>query len=887
MAEVIHIVQLNDTVHSIAEEYQVNANDIIRLNGIMQIDGVYYITVGQKLVISGKSANTHNVRNMNYNDVVITQFGQVSDANRTMVVCWNWSRTKTSHFEVKWLYNTGGSSWFIGDEVRINGTSHSRVSTYTFPKNAKQVMVKIRPFSYLIYPYGIATSYWTVGWTSSNACTVNVEPLPTPSIPSVSIKNYTMTAKVEGYTKGSEMQFQIIQNDNKIYKSGIASISEGISSYSCYITDGNYYKVRCRSRKYDVYSEWSEYTNNHSTKPGIPTEVDSIATSATSVRLSWKSSASATSYDIQYSTNVNAFNGSETLMEKKGVKETSCEMTGLQKGQLYYFRVRGVNDNGISEWSSIKTGMTGTVSAAPTTWSSTTGIIGRKVELSWIHNSKDNSKESSVELELTINGSTKVISLAGVSAAGVKHIYEIDTSSYADRTTVEWRVRTKGVVNEWGDWSIKRSIDLYITPTLVVNMLNNTNEIIHTLTAFPFYINAEAGPVTQKPINYHVVISSNNSYQSWDDFGNMKNISKGAEVYSKVFNIEDELSLVIDPSSVDLENNISYTVKCIVTMDSGLQAEDTTTFTVKWDNLISPPNAEILFDPETLSTNIRPYCDIYPMVFYEVAYNSSTGKYVRTNNILNDVDGTSVEGAYTEDYDDVVYKGTKYIAGATKSVYFCIAQSNIPELLDNITLSVYRKEYDGRFIEIGTGIVNTERTFVTDPHPSLDYARYRVIAINDISGEVSFSDIPGHLIGEKSVVIQWDEVWEPLDPTDETSLLENSSWAGSILKLPYNIDVSDSNSIDVSLINYIGRSHPVAYYGTQLGITSTWDMAIPKNDKHTLYALRRLMMYMGDVYVREPSGSGYWANIAVSFSQKHCEMAIPVSLEITRVEGGM
>ena len=136
MAEVIHIVQLNDTVHSIAKEYQVDANDIIRLNGIMQLDGVYYITVGQKLVISGKSANTHNVHNMNYNDVVITQFGQVSDANRTMVVCWNWSRTKTSHFEVKWLYNTGGSSWFIGDEVRINGTSHSRVSTYTFPKNA-------------------------------------------------------------------------------------------------------------------------------------------------------------------------------------------------------------------------------------------------------------------------------------------------------------------------------------------------------------------------------------------------------------------------------------------------------------------------------------------------------------------------------------------------------------------------------------------------------------------------------------------------------------------------------------------------------------------------------------------------------------------------------
>jgi hypothetical protein len=44
---------------------------------------------------------------------------------------------------------------------------------------------------------------------------------------------------------------------------------------------------------------------------------------------------------------------------------------------------------------------------------------------------------------------------------------------------------------------------------------------------------------------------------------------------------------------------------------------------------------------------------------------------------------------------------------------------------------------------------------------------------------------------------------------------------------------------------------------------------------------------MGDVYVREPSGSGYWANIAVSFSQKHCELTIPVSLTISQVEGGL
>ena len=64
-------------------------------------------------------------------------------------------------------------------------------------------------------------------------------------------------------------------------------------------------------------------------------------------------------------------------------------------------------------------------------------------------------------------------------------------------------------------------------------------------------------------------------------------------------------------------------------------------------------------------------------------------------------------------------------------------------------------------------------------------------------------------------------------------------------------------------------------------------MEIDKSDEETLYALRRLAKWMGDVYVREPSGSGYWANASVSISQKHCEVTIPVTLNITRVEGGV
>ena len=93
-------------------------------------------------------------------------------------------------------------------------------------------------------------------------------------------------------------------------------------------------------------------------------------------------------------------------------------------------------------------------------------------------------------------------------------------------------------------------------------------------------------------------------------------------------------------------------------------------------------------------------------------------------------------------------------------------------------------------------------------------------------------------------------------------------------------------------VAYIGKCNqewerPVSYYGTQLGETASWKVEIPKNDEETLYALRRLAIWTGDVYVREPSGTGYWANISVSMSQTHCQLTIPVTLEITRVEGGV
>jgi hypothetical protein len=167
----------------------------------------------------------------------------------------------------------------------------------------------------------------------------------------------------------------------------------------------------------------------------------------------------------------------------------------------------------------------------------------------------------------------------------------------------------------------------------------------------------------------------------------------------------------------------------------------------------------------------------------------------------------------------------------------------------------------------------------------LDYARYRIVATSKTTGTVNYYDIPGHYIGCTSIIIQWNEAWSNFDVTDEDELVQ-PPWSGSLLKLDYNVDVNESPSPDVSFVEYIGREHPVSYYGTQVGESASWSAEIPKEDKETIYALRRLAKWTGNAYVREPSGVGYWANIGVSFNQKHGDMTVPVSLSIKRVEGG-
>ena len=894
-----------DTLSGIAKRYGTTVSYLAKLNNIKNVNLIY---VGQVLKISetvtvtpsnpnptpapkpASSSSSSSHTSPAATRVTITAFGLQANTDRTFFGTWSWSRDNTAHFEIRWFYGTGDKAKFTGNSSTVEWLDNAQPqSLYTAPENATYVSFQVKPIAKTHKVNNSDVYYWTAQWSTEQFYYMKDLPPEKPPVPTVTMEDYTLKVEVNGVKEDNvDIEFEIIQNDLTVYKTGKSKVTRSVAKYSCSVSPGYSYKVRCRALKNNLRSGWTDYSSNVKTKPNKPEKINELrAISETAITLTWDEAITAESYDLEYAIRLDYLGESNASTTINNITAPRYTITGLSSGEKYFVRVRAVNAQGTSDWTEAKSIVLGVTPSAPTTWSSTSTVtVGEDMRFYWMHNSKDGSKESKAELKYIVDNESEVVKeIVKVDTSDDVSYYWLPTLSYREGATIRWSVRTAGITGEYGPWSVTRTITIYAPPSLslVVSDDGLNTRSLTRITKYPFYIKAVAGPNSQTPIGYHFSIIAKDTYETMDEHGNVKMIVEGQEIYSNFLDVNERLILLtMTPSDVNLENNIKYELICTVTMNSGLTEEASVDFRVSLDDVTYYPAAEILFDEKTLSASIRPYCTYTPYIFYQVTFDSSTGIYTRTNTIISPIEGTSVNNALTTQ-EDLVFVGTN---SSDEIIYFSVIPSNREYLVENVVLSVYRREYDGRYVEIAKDVPNVDNLYVTDPHPSLDLANYRVIATDTTNGSISYTDIPGYPVGIKSVIIQWDETWSNLEilgdnPTDEVS------WAGSMLRLPYNIDVSDSNTIDVSLIEYIGRSHPVSYYGTQLGVTSTWHMEIPKSDKTTLYGLRLLAIYTGDVYVREPSGSGYWANISVSYEQKHRELTIPITLSIKRVEGGM
>lgn len=796
---------------------------------------------------------------------VVLQSGSTS----TVLATWVWSKSNTDHYNIQWWYYTGNNDskgkpiWLIGEETTVTRAQ----ATYDAPSNAKQVRFRVKPVSKTHKvkkkKKKVSVAYWNADWSTYVKYNFSSNPPDTPSVPTVTMgksdpttvtkTDYSLTAEVDVYdSKAKQIEFYVVQDNDKKFTGGVVDVKTKHAAFSCTVTAGSEYKVRCRAISGDgEKSGWSEYSGGDNSVPAVPEGFTLIkAISDTEVRLEWTAIPTATSYTIEYAVSRGYFDSSPANVKSVTITGVEhAEITGLDSGQTWWFRIQAANDAGSSGYGYKKefSIVLGKKPSAPTTWSlKSTVNIGEDAILYWVHNSEDGSSQVAAQVELTVNGSTQVIDVENSQEEDEKDktsSLNVSTTSVSAGGTMYWRVRTKGVTGEFGDWSIQRSIKVYAPAGISFN-----DTIPDVLTSYPIHVSVTASPSEQKALRFFVSVIANEAYETVNYDGTSKWIAANEEIYAKNFYGDNNvLNISLTPSDLTLSNDVSYTLKISASMDSGMNPEQTAHFTVGWSDDTLEPDASIGYDEDTFSTYITPFCTCVGTV--EANLLDSSG-----NAVLD----SSSNAIFTLEHD-----------------------------VENrdVTMSVYRREFDGTFTPIAEGLPGSISTTVVDPHPALDMARYRIVAVSNTTGSIEYYDAPGYEIGEVAVIIQWDEEWSNFasDSGDD----DQPPWTGSLLRLPYNIDVADSFSPDTALVEYIGRDHPVSYYGTQRGSTSTWNMEIERDDDETLYALRRLAIYRGDVYVREPSGSGYWANVKVSFSSRHCELTIPVTLNITRVEGGV
>jgi len=690
---------------------------------------------------------------------------------------------------------------------------------------------------------------------------------------------------------------------------------------------GSYYKVRVQgvgaNGAKTEYSDWSD-TIYMKTLP--ITSITKTPKSPTSIFFTWTLPSNADHCLIERATSEwDLLNSGESYTAVEvGSKLSSIVISNLTAGVIWYFRFKAVNPSGIgSDWSDILQVNLGTKPSAPTTWSDVTvASLSDIVKLYWIHNSEDDSLERYFNLvglvddvevfNIVKENKKETITIDGVDITEYSdetNLYELDltksTSEYDGNTSspyvfkdsdeLVWEVRTKGILDEYGDFSTTRSVKIFEPPSLTVGVLNQelTNSI-SVVDSYPINIQLASRPASQSPIGFGVTITAQSQYVTNKADGTEALINSGDEVYSKYIDVpSDDLIdyhdylLALNPGDIDLEDGVSYKILATIAMNSGLSASCENTFSAAWSDEKYDVFADIIFDEDTLSTVITPFA----ITSFDAAFSylvDRNGKYLcdSAESIFAIPVPAAVEVTDEDEtetitiIDDVVDPSELTTNDVDSDLGI-----DIEDLETNVTLSIYRKQSNGEFLLIASGLENTAVTSITDPHPSFEKASYRVIAVANDTGSMSFDDFDLD-IDYTSIVIQWNEsIYEENAFGEENVAVQMLS--ATKLILPYNIDVSESSSLDASLISYVGRERPVSYYGTQLGEKPSWSCDIPKDDTDTISKLRKLAAYPGDVYVREPSGTGYWANINISLDIKHKDTIIPVKLSITPVEGGI
>ena len=250
MADTTYKVVWGDTLSEIAERFDTTVAKLVELNGIKDPD---FIVVGQVLKLSGTKDEKINVETR----PKITAFGLVTNTDRTVYASWSWNRSQTDHYEVRWQYKVSGiSTWFQPSESE---TTKLQQSTYNAPDNATHVRFKVKAVA-KNKKESTSEYEWVGGWTTYETYNFALNPPTTPSVPSVSIDKYKLTAELNNLNvNADEIIFQILRDTSGTWQNITAAVKNARASCEVTVAAGSTYRVRCRSKRDTYYSSGSPF----------------------------------------------------------------------------------------------------------------------------------------------------------------------------------------------------------------------------------------------------------------------------------------------------------------------------------------------------------------------------------------------------------------------------------------------------------------------------------------------------------------------------------------------------------------------------------------------------------------------------------------------------
>lgn len=755
-------------------------------------------------------------------------------------------------YQIRWSYSILASVGNDRYQVRKVVGDWKTVTRYTLndifsvPDGATDIVLDVWAVSqeYEYYPSKSSTStskakYFTAANASRQTQTGAMMQPEMPEISSVKVADDGLTIEVklkdsDPYTKTFEAQ-----GNNGAIKGSVTSKENLEYRYAwTYSGDGTVllkgkpgttYSIRARmGNLLGYWSPWQTSAETVKTKPAAVPSVSAKATADGCAAVTWGAASGAEWYEIAYANSTKAFSlssGYETLSTKEFPSPAARSLTfdDLEAGRSWFFWVRACNASGEGDWSPASQEIRlGTAPAAPSVWPDSYSCIrGEAAVVRWQHNATDGSDQRKAEVWYSTGASWRKIDVAGaVSEAS------LPTGAVPDGGTLRAYVVTYGIADAASPSSETVAIGVWERPACEVSVAGEVGSF-----PLPVAVRTDAGSQACIEMSLRIVASADFAAQLPD--GTWAQVIAGDEVWAATLACpQNPAEVRLTPGDVTLADGGSYVLEAVCAMSSGLSCQGSAPFSCLFEPM------DVIVQGAILPSG-RWGCEVVPSAWAvpQVDTSPAWGRPVETD----------------------------------------------PEIAPDVTFSVYRCESDGGMTRLLAGAPNDGSYSLVDPHAPLGRQTYRIVATSRETGRIAYEDVTDTVLSESGLLVQWEadpsvRPWADSEPGESEADGARSLW------LPYDVKVSDDNDIDVEHVEYLDRSHPVAYYGTQLGQTSRWECRVPQEDEETLALLRELAAQRADVYVRDILGAGYWATAKPSWSAGEGGRVVDVSIEVTRTD---